>query len=81
MNDDYVVNVFWSAGFSNGGKLFVLYSDYTWEVFRTKHHPDERSKDDTKMTFKKFVNVKILRQQKYTKVQTHAYVVQKDLEF
>lgn len=81
MREDYVVNIFWSAGYTNGGKLFVLYSDYTWEVFRTKHDPNEWAKDDTHMTFKKFLNAKILRLQKYTKVQTHAYVTQKDLEF
>lgn len=81
MNDGYVVNIFWSDSVYNGGKVYVLYSDNTWECIRTKHSPNDWTKGNTRMSFKQNCNLKILRQNKFTKEQTKEYIEQKDKEF
>lgn len=75
----YVVNVFWSDGYTDGGKIFVLYSDGTYEVFRTKNHPHWRNKDH--VAFRVFVNLRVMRQKKFTRSLAAEYIRQKDEEF
>lgn len=79
MSDSYVVNIFWSDSGYSGGKVYVLYSDNTWEEIRTKHSIWMRN--DIGTTFKQHCNLRVLGQKKYTKEQTRAYIEQKDKEF
>lgn len=76
----YVENIFWSNGsYVNGGKLFLLYSDGTYDVIRTKHHACDMNTNGIK--FKSFMNLKILRQKKYSKEEAINYIANKDKEF
>lgn len=81
MNKPHVLNVFWSQGYTNGGKIFVLYSDNTWEAVRTKHHPCEWTKEDTRMNFRRYIRLRTMGEKKFTKEQVHEYISQKDEDF
>ena len=77
--DAFVTNVFWSDGYVNGGKIFILYTDYTYDIIRTKHHANAWNKEGKR--FKQFANLKVLRINRYTKEQAINYIKEKDESF
>lgn len=78
MTEAIVRNVFWSQG-SAGGKIYVLYSDYTYDIVRTKHNP--RDWNTKYENFKTFINLRVLREKRYTKEKALQYIETKDKEF
>lgn len=79
MNEKIVTNIFWSQGYEKGGQVYILYSDCTYEAIHTKHSPNEWNIEY--MSFKKFADLRILRQKKYTREQALQYIQTKDDEF
>lgn len=67
-----VTNVFWSNGGTyTGAKLYVLYDDMTYDIFRFE---SELIDSYYNPELKKFLNLKQLRIKKYTKEMVKGYI-------
>ena len=75
----FVTNVFWRDANESGSKIFVLYTDYTYDIVRTKNMPMRRNEEG--QSFKQFANLKVLRLNRYTKEQAINYIKEKDETF
>lgn len=79
--DKYVTNIFWSDG--STGNIYILYSDMTYEIIRTKCSPTDWRKrwNIDKKTYKQFLDLKVLRLKKFTPEQVHEYIERKTREY
>ena len=64
-----VTNIFWNDA---GLKLFVLYDDYTYDIFRFDYKLAEYTSDRKEL--KAFLNLRQLRIKKYTKETVKGYI-------
>jgi hypothetical protein len=67
-----VTNIFWSnGGMYTGAKLYVLYDDMTYDIFRFESELVDHYYNPE---LKKFLNLKQLRMKKYTKETVKRYI-------
>jgi hypothetical protein len=67
-----VTNVFWNdGGMYTGAKLYVLYDDMTYDIFRFERELVDRC---IYSELKKFLNLRQLRIKKYTKEAVKGYI-------
>ncbi len=81
--DKYVTNIFWSNGTACIGKIYILYSDMTYEIIRTKYSPTDWRKrwNIDKKSYKQFLDLKVLSLKKFTPEQVHEYIERKTKEY